>query len=336
MTIPSDKTLRLERTKLTPQAPRGRNTTLIMALVAGIAAAVLAYVFLAHQATPPPPGPPPPPQVQTVVVASRDIAVREPVTPGMVELQTVPVTKAVANAATTLSAVEGQIAVNPITKGAQIAITDVHQKSTDLGLSMGIHKGMRAVTIALDPVSSVAGFVKPGDNVDVLCTFNGRTQGTSLTRTVLQNVPLIATGAQVLPTSAPPPSNTGTGNGDTNGNAANPDNTPGPKPVEVPNATVEVTPVDAEKLVLAAQRGRLILTLRSMGDTSVDDIPTVHESAVTTVLPESAGGGGGVRTIIKVVRVPKGAQFNPTLPPAAPTLITVIRGSNVTTVSGNP
>ena len=55
MTIPSDKTLRLERTKLNPQQPKGRNTTLIMALVAGVAAAALAYVFLSKQGTQTPP-----------------------------------------------------------------------------------------------------------------------------------------------------------------------------------------------------------------------------------------------------------------------------------------
>src|SRR5258708_5449872 len=120
MTIPSDKTLRLERTKLNPQQPKGRNTTLIMAVVAGIAAAALAYVFLSKQQQQVQAPAPVQPQLQSVVVATRDIPIRQQITPDMVKLASVPPSKMSPNAATTLSAVEGQISVNPITKDAQL------------------------------------------------------------------------------------------------------------------------------------------------------------------------------------------------------------------------
>ena len=340
MTIPSDKTLRLERTKLNPQPPKGRNTTLIMALVAGIAAAALAYVFLNRQQSPTVVTVQAPPQLQSVVVATRDIPVRQPITPDMVRLDSVPPSKVNPNSATTLSAVEGQISVNPILKNAQVASTDVQPRSDKWGLSMVVPKGKRAITIALDPVSSVAGFVKPGDYVDVLSTFAGH-KGQSLTRVVLQNVPLLATGSQVLPSSAPAPASTSTGNGaDTN--AANPDGAAGPKPVDVPNATVIVTPQDAEKLIMAVSKGRLQLALRSQGDTNIDEIPSVHESAVTTVAPESTSTAS-VKTVVKIVKVPVmppvGGLQRPSnigILPTPPSTITVIRGAAAQSVSVSP
>ena len=72
--------------------------------------------------------------------------------------------------------------------------------------------------MALDPVSGVAGFLRPGDHVDVIATFDAG-NGQSVTRTVLQNVSLLAVGSQVLPTHAP--ANEGVLNG--NGQAVQPD-----------------------------------------------------------------------------------------------------------------
>jgi pilus assembly protein CpaB len=339
MTIPSDKTLRLERTKLTPQAPRGRNTTLIMALVAGLAAAALAYVFLNHQQTQTAVQPPPPPPTP-VVVATRRIDVRQPITPDMVRLVNMQPSKVTPNAATSFNAVLGQVTVNPIEKDAQIATTDV-QPGIGLGLSFQVPPGMRAVTIALDPISSVAGYVKPGDYVDILCTFNGQ-QGQSITRTVLQKVYLMATGSQVLAAAAPPPAGATVGGGQPQANAANPDGAAS-QAREVPNATVQVTPSDAEKLFMAVSKGQMRLALRTPTDNNVDEVPIVKESSVTMIHPVATGGGAPtVRTVVKYVKVPVPAPLSnitpmpvPT-PAPAPSPITVIRGSTATVVPVAP
>lgn len=348
MTIPSDKTLRLERTKLNPQPPRGRNTTLIMALVAGLAAAALAYVFLSRQTPTTAPPPTVAPQLTTVVEATAKIDIRQPIKPEMVQLVNVPPSKVAPNAATSLNAVLNQVAVNPIAPGQQIAVTDVQPPSGALGLDFLLKPGQRAITIALDPISSVAGFVKPGDHVDILCTFQGR-PGRTLTRTVLQNVYLLATGSQVLPSSAPPQqSNTTIGGSGNNTNAANPDGDAqaGSKPIDVPNATVLVTPTDAEKLILAVQKGKLQLALRSATDQTMDEIPAVHESVVTTQPPDvQGGGGGGVRTVVKYIKVPAPLPPPGNLLPmtglnplGAPTQnsVMVVRGASASAVSVSP
>jgi pilus assembly protein CpaB len=339
MTIPSDKTLRLERTKLTPQAPRGRNTTLIMALVAGVAAAALAYLFLARP--PATTAPPPPPPMTPVVVATRKIDIRQPITPEMVRLVNMQPSKVTPSAATSFNAVLGQVSVNPIEKDAQIATTDV-QPGTGLGLSFQVPPGMRAVTIALDPVSSVAGYVKPGDYVDIMCTFNGQ-QGQSITRTVLQKVYLMATGSQVLPTAAPPPTGSTVGSSQPPTNAANPDGAAS-KPIDVPNATVQVTPADAEKLFMAVSKGQMRLALRTPTDTNVDEVPVVKESSVTMMHPTATvAGAPAVKTKIVYVKVPapippvSGLTPMPMPTPApAPSPITVIRGSTATVVPVAP
>jgi pilus assembly protein CpaB len=241
------------------------------------------------------------------------------------------------------------VAVNPIAQGAQIAVTDVQPASGNLGMDFLLKPGQRAITIALDPISSVAGFVKPGNHVDILCTFQGK-PGRTLTRTVLQNVYLLATGSQVLPSSAPPQqSNTTIGGGNNNNtNAANPDGDAqaGSKPIDVPNATVLVTPTDAEKLILAVQKGKLQLALRSATDQTMDEIPAVHESVVTTQPPDvQGGGGGGVRTVVKYIKVPAPLPPSGGLPPVTgisplgvPTQnsIMVVRGASSSAVSVSP
>jgi pilus assembly protein CpaB len=237
-----------------------------------------------------------------------------------------------------------QVAVNPIAQGQQIAITDVQPPSGLIGFSYLLKPGQRAITIALDPISSVAGFVKPGDHVDILCTFNGK-PGRTLTRTVLENVYLLATGSQVLPSSTPQPQSTTTiGGNNNNSNATNPDGEgSGAKPVDIPNATVLVSPTDAEKLILAVQKGKLQLALRSPTDQTMDEIPSVHESVVTTQPPDvAAGGGGGVRTVVKYIKVPATMPPLGNLPPVAGNLapmqssVMVIRGAQSSAVSVSP
>ncbi|HZP80556.1 MAG TPA: Flp pilus assembly protein CpaB, partial [Chthonomonadaceae bacterium] len=126
----------------------------------------------------------------------------------------------------------------------------------------------------LDPISGVAGFLKPGDRVDVLATFDAG-NGQAVTRTVLQNIPLLAIGSQVMSTWTPETKPAADGNGA--GSAA----ASAVKPQEVPNATVMVSPADAQTLVLAAARGKLHLILRPADDTAPVHVPALNSAFVT-------------------------------------------------------
>lgn len=111
------------------------------------------------------------------------------------------------------------------------------------GLSVTIPEGMRAMSVKVDEVIGVAGFVLPGTRVDVISviTPNGNGARSPVSRVILQNVPTLAAG-QTMTT-------------DEEG-----------KPLTVTVITLMVAPGDAEKLALAASQGRIQLALRNTLD----------------------------------------------------------------------
>jgi pilus assembly protein CpaB len=115
-------------------------------------------------------------------------------------------------------------------------------------LAMRLAPGKRAVTIMADEVNSVSGMLRPGDRVDLLFTARdvlaaAQGSGGDLTRPLLQDVRILATGAQ-LDTMHPR----------------------GPGAASFGTVTVEVTPEQAKQLVLAQRGGRLTAMLRGPDD----------------------------------------------------------------------
>jgi pilus assembly protein CpaB len=141
------------------------------------------------------------------------------------------------------------------------------------GVSFHIDKGKRAVTVRIDKVRGVAGFVSQGDSVDVMGTFT--IEGQPLTRIILQSMKVLAvnsvfinpeaekTPASPAPEAQPPPE------GGAPRNAVTADN------VEL--VTFEATPDQAEKLVLSSAQARLYLALRSPGDLERVRLPGVDD-----------------------------------------------------------
>ncbi len=131
------------------------------------------------------------------------------------------------------------------------------------GLAADIRRKMRAVSINASGAAAVSGMVKPNDHVDVIGTFSfpktapdGKTIIQELvTCTILQNVLVLATGKETAK-SAPVLSYGGS---------------------SYSTVTLEVTPREAEMLVFAEQiKGRLSLTLRNRNDTSYEkELPQV-------------------------------------------------------------
>ena len=132
------------------------------------------------------------------------------------------------------------------------------------GLQASITRGERALSIAVDQVSSVTGLVRPNDHVDILGTFTfpaGEEGGTAevTTLTLLQDVTVIATGSDMGRVAF----REGMMGADT---AAG----------RYGTVTLSVTPQEAELLVFAAQQGRLLLTLRNREDIGTfDKLPRV-------------------------------------------------------------
>ena len=106
-----------------------------------------------------------------------------------------------------------------------------------------VPQGHRAVTVGVNEVAGVAGFIAPNNRVDVVLTAQipGNPQET-ITKIVLQNVPVLATGQITEQKDG--------------------------KPVVVPTVTMDLTPDDSEKLVHASHKGSLQLLLRNIIDTA--------------------------------------------------------------------
>jgi pilus assembly protein CpaB len=134
-------------------------------------------------------------------------------------------------------------------------------KEAGAGLPATIPEGMRAVSVAVNEVNGVAGFVIPGTMVDILVT--GRLSGTTseidnnITRVILENVRVLAAGQQVEQ--------------DREG-----------KPQKVPVVTVLVTPEDATKLTMASTEGKIQLALRNTIDATLTNPPPVLQAVLFT------------------------------------------------------
>lgn len=143
----------------------------------------------------------------------------------------------------------------------------VSPRGPELGLPFAVRPPRRAVTIALDPIIGVAGFPKPGDRVDVIATFDTERGVGMVTRTILQDVEILALGSEINPTGKEGPSG--------KEGEARPQ----------PTATLAVLPAEAEKLILAEARGKLRLALRPIEDDTFRARSGVTEVQVTGVRP---------------------------------------------------
>jgi pilus assembly protein CpaB len=190
-----------------------------------------------------------------------------------------------------------------------------------VGLPAVIPEGMRAVSIRVDDVVAVAGFVGPGTRVDVLLTGDpnrGRSTGSdeTLTKTILENVQVLAAGQKVQP--------------DAQG-----------KPEKVNVVTLLCTPEDAAKVTLAANEGRIQLVLRNPADTGrTDQKATVVRQALYSG-SDAARASAGLRPVVARRAAPRPvpaampepvAATPPPPPPPTTATITIIRAETVTKV----
>jgi pilus assembly protein CpaB len=117
-------------------------------------------------------------------------------------------------------------------------------KGSGLGLAPTIPVGMRAVSVHVNDVAGVAGFVLPGMRVDVLVTGRPPSADGSLTNTVLQNILVLSAGQTLQP--------------DARGSA-----------MPAPTVTLLADPDQAEILTLANSEGHIQLVLRNSSDDKI-------------------------------------------------------------------
>lgn len=132
-----------------------------------------------------------------------------------------------------------RVALQAMVKGEPVLITKVSGPGGRATLSAVIDKSKRAMTIGISDVLGVAGFVLPGDHVDIMLT--RRDQNNPTTEVLLQDVRVLAIDQDA--------------------------NQQKDKPAVARAATLEVTPEQAQKLTLAATVGTLSLSLRNSANT---------------------------------------------------------------------
>ncbi len=153
------------------------------------------------------------------------------------------------------SSVVGRGVVLPIAKGEFVLPLKLAGENAGYGLPSLIPPGMRAISVRVNEVVSVAGFVLPGTRVDVLLTGNPSGASEQQTTTVLENVAVIATGQRLERNAAGDPQST-------------------------PVITLLVSPDDAQKLTLASTQGRIQLALRNPLDTKQQDLASMRTNSL--------------------------------------------------------
>ena len=155
---------------------------------------------------------------------------------------------------TDLDSLEGRILIAPVKQKepiteARLAPTSV----TTGGISAVLEPGKRALAVKGDKIIGLSGLIQPGNRVDVLVTWEDPRNKREVTKIVLEDILVLATGPEMQKNSK--------GESDT-------------APVDV--YTLQVTPEEGERLTLAAIEGKLQFALRNVIDTE-----TVYTKGVT-------------------------------------------------------
>jgi len=188
-----------------------------------------------------------PPETQHIVVADHPMQVGERLETSSLRLIPWPGNEPISGSFARIQDCAGRALITPVAENEPILETKLAPRAAGAGLPAAIPEGMRAVSVAVNDVIGVAGFVIPGTVVDVLVT--GPIQGGSgnqnnITRTILENIRVLAAGQQsALDRSG--------------------------KPQNVPVVTLLVTPDEAAKLTMASTEGKIQLALRNTIDTQL-------------------------------------------------------------------
>jgi len=190
-----------------------------------------------------------------VAVAADDILVGTKLEPHNIRIVTLPQSAVPAGAYSAVSQVVGRGVILPMSKGEFLLPGKLAALNAGAGLPSMIPPGMRAVSVRVNDVVSVAGFVQPGTRVDVLATGTQGGGNDRQTTTVLENVAVIAVGKSL-------------------------DRSASESATTAPVITLLVSPDDAQKLALVSQEGRIQLSLRNPLDTKKGGISATRTSSL--------------------------------------------------------
>lgn len=233
---------------------RSSRTLIVVLIAVGVAALASFGVYRAIQQMP----------VREVevrslhqVVAAHDLQMGQMVTKDDVKLVAWPASSPVEKGFTSIETVLNRGLLDRVATNEPLTEAKVAPLEAGAGLAPTITEGMRALSVKVNDVIGVAGFVVPGAHVDVLVTLSNRTAQDSMTRVVVSDVQVLTAGTRIDREKA------------RDG-----------QPIQASVVTLLVTPPDAEKITLAGNEGSIMLTLRNPMDRAQTETTGVRTAAL--------------------------------------------------------
>jgi pilus assembly protein CpaB len=241
-----------------------------------------------------------PTDMKDIVVAARPLSVGVTVKPADIKLGKIPSSAFPKNAFGKAEEVIDRPVISNVLMDEPILEGRLAARGSGLGLAPIIPVGMRAVTVRVNDVSGISGFVLPGMRVDILVTGRPPNAEGTITATALQNMLVLSAGTAIQ--------------ADARGQA-----------IQASTVTILATPDQAETLTLANNEGRIQLVLRNGSDQTIEKPPgrevgELYGLHASRKKPVEAP----VRPRTRVINVVATA---PPAPPPPPDQIIVIRGT---------
>lgn len=223
-------------------------------------------------------------RLRPVVVATNDIPIGTRLTTDRIAVRFWPETAVPQGAMAEPNAVVGRVVKGELARDELVLEHRLFPKDVNGVpgvMSMIVPPGRRAMTVGVNEVIGVSGFIFPRNRVDVIATRTD--QGTNKsTETILQNAEVLAVGHRL--------------------------EQKGEQHVEVPTVTLAVTPEEAERLALALHEGKIHIVLRSVTDRQVVKVSpfargvTAARAPSARPRPSVQEGRSGNTVAVEVIR----------------------------------
>jgi len=227
-----------------------------------------------------------------VIVAQHPLKLGTAITKGDVKLARWPADTQVPGAFARVEDVLQRGLITDVEENEPLTNAKLAPLEAGAGLPPSIPAGMRAISVKVNEVIGVAGFVVPGTRVDVMVTLTNRQQQQeSTSRVVVGNVQVLTAGTRY-----------------------DQENAKAGKPIPSTVVTLLVSPEDGERIALAATEGQIMLTLRNPLDTA----PTATTGVGTAGLFGSQPAPAAPKTHVTKAPVATRAAEAAVTPAAAP------------------
>jgi pilus assembly protein CpaB len=269
---------------------------LVLAVIAGGGLAYGTYNLVQNQPVPAAAVP-----TQPVVAAAADLQLGSELKKEDLVTLEFPAGQAPAGSFSQPAEILGRGLIVPVVKNEPILSAKLAPQEAGAGLPPVIPEGMRAVSVRVNEVIGVAGYVLPGTRVDVVATASpNESRADTTSKLILSNVQVLTAGTRMEQ-----------------------DQEQG-KPMQVTVVTLLVDPEQSERLALASTEGKIQLALRNPLDQTAPETPGVKTAALVgnaRTAPQRASAAPAARPR------PATAPVTHTVPqPATMPTVEVIRG----------